>query len=74
MLGALERHFKNAGHEFGLIKDKEFAECRQVLNGKAIELRELGKGKQGTKQMLSQKRKRKLCGARVFLEMQSPQI
>ena len=49
MLGALDRHFRNAGHEFRIIKDKEFAECRQVLNGKAIELREQGKGKRKNK-------------------------
>ena len=45
MLGALDRHFRNIGHECRIIKDKEFAKCRQVLNGKAIELREMGKGK-----------------------------
>ena len=30
---ALERHFRSAGYKFRIIKDKEFAECRQVLNG-----------------------------------------
>ena len=60
MLGALDRHFRNAGHEFRIIKDKEFVECRQVLNGKAIELREQGvRESERTKQILSQKRKRK---------------
>ena len=49
MLGALDRHFRNIGHECRIIKDKEFAECRQVLNGKAIELREMGKGKRKNK-------------------------
>jgi len=39
MLGPLDRHFRNAGYKFRIIKDEEFAECRQVLNGKAMELR-----------------------------------
>lgn len=39
MLGALDRHFRNAGYKFRIIKDEEFTECRQVLNGKAMELR-----------------------------------
>jgi len=39
MLGPLDRHFRNAGYKVRIIKDEEFAECREVLNGKAIELR-----------------------------------
>ena len=49
MLGALDRYFRNAGYNFRIIKDKEFTECRQVLNGKAIELREMGMGKRKNK-------------------------
>ena len=49
MLGALDRYFRNAGYSFRIIKDKEFMECRKVLNGKAIELREMGKGKRKNK-------------------------
>ena len=49
MLGALDRYFRNAGYSFQIIKDKEFTECRKVLNGKAIELREMGKGKRKNK-------------------------
>ncbi len=45
MLASLDRHFQEAGCTFKVIKDKEFQGCRQVLNGKAIELREMGKGK-----------------------------
>ena len=49
MLGALDRYFRNAGYRFRIIRDDEFVECRQVLNGKAIELREMGKGKRRNK-------------------------
>ena len=49
MLGALDRYFRNAGYSFRIIKGKEFTECRKVLNGKAIELREMGKGKRKNK-------------------------
>lgn len=39
MVGPFNRHFRNTGYKFRIIKDEEFAECREVLNGKAIELR-----------------------------------
>ena len=42
---ALDRHFRNVGHNFRIIKDEAFAECRKVLNEKAIKLREMGKRK-----------------------------
>ena len=45
MLGDLDRHFRNVGRDFRIKEDKAFAECRKVLNGKAIELREMGKVK-----------------------------
>jgi len=51
MLGALDIHFRNAGYKFMIIKDEEFAECRQVLNGKAMNLERWEKGSRGTRQM-----------------------
>ena len=38
MLAALDRHFKENGAEYSLLKDKAFERSRLVLNGKAIEL------------------------------------
>ena len=49
MLGALDRYFRNSGCSFRIIKNEEFTEWRKVLNGKAIELREMGKGKRKNK-------------------------
>ena len=49
MLAALDRSFRSSGCKYSIVKDKEFAESREVLNGKAIELREQGKGKRKNK-------------------------
>lgn len=49
MLAALDRSFRSNGCKYSIVKDKEFAESREVLNGKAIELREQGKGKRKNK-------------------------
>jgi len=44
MLSALDRHLKDKGREYSILKDKRFDSYRKVLNGKAIELREKGMG------------------------------
>ena len=44
MLSALDRHLKDKGQEYSILKDKRFDSCRKVLNGKVIELREKGMG------------------------------
>ena len=49
MLASLDRHFRDLGAPFSILKDKEFVYSRRVLNGKAIELRESGKGKRKMK-------------------------
>ena len=49
MLAALGRYFKANGADFSLLKDKAFERSRLVLNGKAIELRESGRGKRKNK-------------------------
>ena len=49
MLASLDRHFRENGAPYSLLKDKAFVCSRQVLNGKAIELRESGRDKQKNK-------------------------
>ena len=49
MHAALDRHLKDKGCKFSITKDRQFATSRKVLNGKAIELQELGKGKRKRK-------------------------
>ena len=45
MQPALDRHLKEKGYSFSIIKDREFFNSRKVLEGKARELRNEGKGK-----------------------------
>ena len=45
MLGALDRHFREEGYKYWIVKDREFEASRKILNGHAVELRERGKGK-----------------------------
>ena len=49
MLAALDRHLSGRGCSYSIIKEREFKESRLVLNGKAIQLRENGKGKKSKK-------------------------
>ena len=49
MLAALDRHLSGCGCSYSIMKDREFKESRLVLNGKAIQLRENGKGKKSRK-------------------------
>ena len=49
MHAALDRHLKDKGCKSSITMDRQFATSRKVLNGKAIELQELGKGKQKRK-------------------------
>ena len=49
MLAALDQHLSGRGCSYSIIKDREFKESRLVLNGKAIQLRENGKGKKSKK-------------------------
>ena len=49
MLAALDRHLSGCGCSYSIMKDREFRESRLVLNGKAIQLRENGKGKKSRK-------------------------
>lgn len=45
MLASLDRFLREKGKQYSILRDREFESCRKVLNGKAIELRENGKGK-----------------------------
>ena len=49
MLASLDRHFRENGAPYSLLKEKAFVRSHQVLNGKAIELRESGRGKRKNK-------------------------
>ena len=49
MLAVLDRHLSGCGCSYSIMKDREFRESRLVLNGKAIQLRENGKGKKSRK-------------------------
>ena len=49
MLASLDRHFRENGAPYSLLKDKDFVHSRQVLNEKAIELRESRRGKRKNK-------------------------
>ena len=44
MLASLDRFLREKGKHFSIQRDREFEKSRKVLNGKAIELRENGKG------------------------------
>ena len=45
MLSAMDRYLKDKGRGYGILKDNMFTNCRKVLNGRAIVLREKGMGK-----------------------------
>ena len=49
MLASLDRHLKEHGALFSIRADQEFEESRKVLNGRAKEIRESGKGKKPMK-------------------------
>ena len=49
MLSAIDRYLREKEREYSILKDKMFDNCRKVLNGKAIELREKGMGKRKNK-------------------------
>jgi hypothetical protein len=40
MFASLDRHFRDSGLPFSILRDEAFKNSRIILNGKAIELRE----------------------------------
>ena len=49
MLAAIDRHLKDHGYQYSVIKDREFHSSKLVLEGKAKRLREEGRGKRPNK-------------------------
>ena len=49
MLGAMHRYIKSTGYSHNILSAEEFTGSREVLNGKAVALREQGKGKRKRK-------------------------
>ena len=62
MQAALDRHLKEKGCSFSIIKDREFFNSRKVLEGKARKLRNEGKGKLPNKS--NQRGRRSFVGKR----------
>ena len=46
---ALERYLKDNGYEISILRDREFRKSQDILNAKAIFLRQQGKGKRPNK-------------------------
>ena len=67
MLAGLDRFFRDNGKTFSIQIDKEFERSRRkVLNGKAIELRELGKGKKPRRAHALTEQEEELLWEKVF--------
>ena len=49
MITSLDRHLKNKGYKLSIIRDREFSSSKQVLDGKAKQLRSAGRGKRPKK-------------------------
>ena len=45
MRAALDRHLKNKNYPYSIIRNREFYHSKQILEGKARQLRENGRGK-----------------------------
>ena len=45
MIAALDRHLNDKGYKFSIIRDRDFHSSKQVLEGKARQLRQSGMGK-----------------------------
>ena len=68
MLAALDRFLRERGKCFSIQRDREFEKSRKVLNGKAIELREKGKGNKPCRAHALTDKEEKLLWQRVFGE------
>ena len=44
MVASLDRHLKNKGYSLSIVRDREFSSSKQVLDGKAKQLRLVGRG------------------------------
>ena len=59
MITPLDRYLKNKGYKLSIIRDREFSSSKQVLDGKAKQLRSAGRGKRPKNYP---KRKKKFSG------------
>ena len=65
----MERYFKSKAYPKSIIQDREFLNSRTVLDGKARNLQEQGKGKQPeTDPQVWQKKRKKSSGRTPSLE------
>ena len=62
MQAALDRHLREEGCRYSILKDAEFSNSRKVLNGKAIVLQENGKGKRPRKADALTENEEGFCG------------
>ena len=63
MMASLDRHLKNKGYTLSIVRDREFSSSKQVLEGKAKQLRLAGRGKRPNKaRQVYQRRKKKFSG------------
>ena len=72
MLASLDRYLRDHTKSFSILRDKDFAESRKVLNGKAIELREQGRGKRPKKAHALTEEEEDLLWERKVLGLYSP--
>ena len=49
MITALDRHLKDKGYQHSIVRGREFSSSKQVLEGKAKQLRSAGRGKRPNK-------------------------
>ena len=49
MMASLDRHLKNKGYTLSIVRDREFSSSKQVLEGKAKQLRLAGRCKRPSK-------------------------
>ena len=62
MITSLDRHLKNKDYKLSIIRDREFSSSKQVLDGKAKQLRSAGRGKRPKKGRQLSERKKKFSG------------
>ena len=66
MPAGLDRFFRDNWKTFSIQNDKEFERSRKILNGKSIELRELGKGKKPRRTHVLKEQEEQLLWDKVF--------
>ena len=62
MIAALYRYLIEKGYKFSIIRDREFHSSKQVLEGKARQLRQSGMGKRPNKARSLTGKKKRCCG------------